>query len=260
MSSQSTSSKATKLRLVRGAPASDPTPTPEPAPAAPPSSSSVQGLADDSLVALAMGGDMRAAEALYRRHAAFALNLATRIAGSSNDVEDVVHDAFLRAFDNLGALRNTKAFKSWLGSIVVHAMRSRLRRGRMLRFFGLARGGEGVDIDCLASDEASPAQRAELAQVYALLRTLPADDRIAWTLRFVEGHDLKAAAELADCSLATVKRRIRRAQRYIETHFVGAQASSSDSDLECDDDEDRLSDSSPGNQGKNKRSNEEAAS
>jgi RNA polymerase sigma-70 factor (ECF subfamily) len=184
------------------------------------SSHDLAELGDDGLVALTAQGDMRAAELLYRRHSAFAFNLGARIAGSVTDVEDVVHDAFLRAFDNLGTLRNPSAFKSWLGSIVVHAMRSRLRRGRLLRLFGLGRDNDPIDIDCIASEEASPAARAELAQVYALLQTLPPDDRIAWTLRYVEGHDLKAAAELAGCSLATVKRRIRRAQRFVETHFV----------------------------------------
>ena len=180
----------------------------------------VDALSDDRLVALAVRGDQRAAEYLYRRHAVFAFNLAARIAGSTTDVEDVVHDAFLRAFDSLASLRNPKAFKSWLGSIVVHAMRSRLRRGRLMRVLGLGRGADPVDIECIASDEASPRARAELAQVYALLQTLSADDRIAWTLRFVEGHDLKSAATMAGCSLATIKRRIRRAQRYIEQHFV----------------------------------------
>jgi RNA polymerase sigma-70 factor (ECF subfamily) len=202
-------------------------------------------LDDEQLVALAVQGDSQGAEQLYRRHAAFAFNLAARIAGSTHDVEDVVHDAFIKAFDSLGSLRNPKAFKSWLGSIVVHAMRSRLRRGRLMRVLGLRRNADPVDLDCLASDGVSPRARAELAQVYALLRTLPADDRIAWTLRYVEGHDLKQAAELADCSLATVKRRIRRAQQYIEEHYVGTQ----------DDDEEQASqDEAPASQRAPKRS------
>jgi RNA polymerase sigma-70 factor (ECF subfamily) len=69
-----------------------------------------------------------------------------------------------------------------------------------------------------------------------LLQTLAVDDRIAWTLRFVEGHDLKAAADLVGCSLATIKRRIRRAQRFIEEHFVeGSVASDAlDDDDTCD--------------------------
>ncbi|MBW2453435.1 MAG: RNA polymerase sigma factor [Deltaproteobacteria bacterium] len=182
----------------------------------------LESLSDESLVPLVVQGHMGATEQLYRRHAAFAFNLGVRIAGSATDIEDVVHDAFLRAFENITNLRNPKAFRSWLGSIVVHATRSRLRRGKLLRLFGLGRGGDVVDIDCIASDQASPRARAELAQVYALLQTLPADDRIAWTLRCVEGHDLKAAAELAGCSLATIKRRIRRTQRYLANHFVAA--------------------------------------
>ncbi len=220
-----------KLRLIRGVrtPAGGPddaSPASEPARHSDPpeplldEESAVDSLTDDRLVTLASRGDGRAAEQLYRRHAAFAFNLAARIAGSTHDVEDIVHDAFLRAFDGLAKLRNPKAFRSWLGSIVVHAMRSRMRRTRLMRMLGLSRGVDPVEIDCIASEDASPRARAELAQVYALLQTMSADDRIAWTLRFVEGHDLKATAELSDCSLATVKRRIRRAQRFIEEHFV----------------------------------------
>ncbi len=178
-------------------------------------------LGDAALVALVIEGEMGAAECLYRRHASFALNLAARIAGSSAEIEDVVHDAFLRAFEGVAELRNAAAFRTWLGSIVVHGMRSRLRREKLRRLLGLSSyGNKAIDIDSIASSNASPAMRAELAQVYALLRTLPADDRIAWTLRYVEGHELGEAAELAGCSLATVKRRIQRAQQYIDEHFV----------------------------------------
>jgi RNA polymerase sigma-70 factor (ECF subfamily) len=201
--------------------------TPEPPEAAPERPRGAHAeLEDEGLVALACQGDNRAAEVLYRRHATFAFNLAARIAGSTTDVEDVVHDSFLRAFDELATLRNPAAFRSWLGSIVVHGMRSRLRRGRWLRFFGLGRAGDPIDIECIASDGASPRVRAELAQLYALLQTLAPDDRIAWTLRCVEGHDLVTAAELTGCSLATVKRRIRRAQSYIEAHYVSNPAAS----------------------------------
>jgi RNA polymerase sigma-70 factor (ECF subfamily) len=177
-------------------------------------------LADAQLVALACKGEKRAHELLYRRHARFALQLATRIEGSDRDVEDIVHDAFIRAFERLEALENRAAFRSWLGSIVVHAVRSRLRRARLMRVLGLAPASDKVDLDVVASAEASPHVRAQLAQIYALLRTLPTDDRIAWTLRAVEGHDLETVAELTRCSLATVKRRISRSQKFLEQHFV----------------------------------------
>ncbi|MBI4701919.1 MAG: RNA polymerase sigma factor [Deltaproteobacteria bacterium] len=177
-------------------------------------------LGDEMLVALALQGHDRATGLLYRRHAPFALNLAAHIAGSTQDIEDVVHDAYLQALDGLSTLRSPRAFRTWLGSIVVHLVRTRLRRGRLLRLLGLGRTDTPVDVQAIASDSASPQACAELAQIYALLQTVSVQDRIAWTLRYVEGHDLPAAAELAGCSLATVKRRIGRAQRHLERHFV----------------------------------------
>jgi RNA polymerase sigma-70 factor (ECF subfamily) len=177
-------------------------------------------LPDAQLVSLALGTEAKAFEILYRRHVAFAIHLATRIEGSSRDVEDIVHDAFIKAFSRLRDLSDPAAFRSWLGSIVVFAVRSRLRRTRLMNLLGLGRGSEPVDLDSLASPDASPHTRAQLAQVYALLRTRPTDERIAWTLRCVEGHELEVVARLTTCSLATVKRRISRTQAFLDEHFV----------------------------------------
>jgi RNA polymerase sigma-70 factor (ECF subfamily) len=199
-----------RLRLIRGA--ADASPGEDRV-------SRVAHLDDAQLVALVREDDRIAFEAMYRRHAAFAMNLAVRIQGSATDVEDVVHYAFLRAHQRLAELRDAAAFRSWLGAIVVRLVRSRLRRRRLLNLVGVS-AADPVDLDLVASTDASPEVRALLAQVYALLRTLPADERIAWTLRHVERHRLEDVAELAGCSLATAKRRIARAQRYLTEHYV----------------------------------------
>jgi len=176
-------------------------------------------LSDAEIVGRVQNGDMAAFEALYRRHAAFALGLAVRIQGSGVDVEDVMHDAFVRAHSRLGELKDASLFRAWLGSIVVRLVRTRLRKRRLLGALGLT-APEPVDLEAVASADASAESRVLLAQVYALLQTLPAEDRIAWTLRFIERHRLEGVAELMDCSLATAKRRIQRAQRFIADHFV----------------------------------------
>jgi RNA polymerase sigma-70 factor (ECF subfamily) len=178
-----------------------------------------KGPSDEALVARAKRRELSAFETLYRRHAPFALNLAVHIQGTTADVEDIVHDAFVRAHERLPELRDTSAFRSWLGSIVVRLVRTRLRRRRLLAVLGLA-GHEPVDLEAVAAPEADPETRASLAQVYALLQTMPADDRIAWTLRHVERHGLDSVAALTGCSLATAKRRISRAQSYLSQKFV----------------------------------------
>jgi RNA polymerase sigma-70 factor, ECF subfamily len=211
MASSSSTSRARRLRLVGST-----------QPGASARRFGATGELDDSkLVALARENDALAFEVLYRRHAAFALNLAVRIQGSANDVEDIVHDAFLRAHHRMRELRDAAVFRSWLGAIIVRLVRSRLRRKRLLSTFGIGTA-DPVDLDAIASFEADPETRAQLAQIYALLQTMPADDRIAWTLRSIEQHRLEAVAELAGCSLATAKRRIQRAQRFLNEHFVSS--------------------------------------
>ena len=200
-------SAAASLRLIGGTTHADA------APSGPP---------DDVLVRRARGKDAAATSAfemLYRRHAGTALNLAIRIQGSTSDVEDIVHDAFVRAHQRMDELREPAAFRSWLGSIVVRLVRTRLRRRRLIAMLGLVTP-EPVDLDSVAAPDADPEVRALLAQVYALLQTLPADERIAWTLRHVERHRLEAVAGLVGCSLATAKRRIGRAQAFLNEHFV----------------------------------------
>jgi RNA polymerase sigma-70 factor (ECF subfamily) len=175
--------------------------------------------ADEELVGRARRLEARAFETLYRRHAEFAFNLAVRIQGNANDVEDVVHDAFLKAQERLDDLRDSAAFRPWLGSIVVRLVRTKLRRRKLLGALGLT-SPEPVEIDSIAAVDADPEARALLAQVYALLQTMAADERIAWTLRYVERHRLETVAVMMDCSLATAKRRIARAQRFLSDHFV----------------------------------------
>jgi RNA polymerase sigma-70 factor, ECF subfamily len=201
------SSSVPRLRLIPGRKAQDRGPAP------------AGGALDAELVARLRRGDAEAFEILYRRHVNFAINLAVRIQGTAADVEDVVHDAFLRAHQRLAELRDVSAFRSWLGSIVVRLVRSRLRRRRLTAMLGLS-APDPVDLDAIAAPDADPESRALLAQAYALLQTLPTDERIAWTLRHVERHRLGAVAALTGCSLATAKRRILRAERYLDEHFV----------------------------------------
>ncbi len=177
------------------------------------------GPRDADLVSALLEGDRGALEHLYRRHSEFAFCLAVRLQGHNQDIEDVVHDLFLKAQASLASLQDASAFRGWLGSIVVNEVRGRLRKGRFLRALRL-QSAEPVDLDSLASPAAGPDIRAQLAQVYTLLRLMVTEERIAWTLRFVEHYRLEEVAELCGCSLATVKRRLLSAQRFLQEHLV----------------------------------------
>ncbi len=176
-------------------------------------------LSDGQLVALARVGDRAAFEKLYRRHAPYVLSLAIRVQGNATDAEDIVHDAFIKVHGHLGQLRSGDSFRWWLASVAANLVRTRLRRRRLLGVLGL-QTGEPIDLDLLVAEDAGPEDRVQLAQVYETLRELPVDQRLAWVLRYVEGHKLEDVAQISGCSLATAKRWIATAQGRIAGSVV----------------------------------------
>jgi RNA polymerase sigma-70 factor (ECF subfamily) len=108
--------------------------------------------------------------------------------------------------------------RSWLASIAVSLVRRRLRRARLLRLLGLDRGFDDATLAALAAPALQADDRTELALVDRVLRRLPADLRIAWMLRRVEGLPLAEVASACTCSLATAKRRVAAADAEVARH------------------------------------------
>ncbi len=166
---------------------------------------------DARIVGAIREGSRRAEEELYRRHAPSLLRLATRLLRSTEDARDVVQDTWVTALSDLGSLRDAGAARAWLHTVCVRLVHRRFRRRKLLALFGLDRTEEDAKLEQLASPELGPDERAELRAVDRALDALPAEEKIAWVLRHVEGLALEEIAGAAGCSLATVKRRIAAA-------------------------------------------------
>ncbi len=153
-------------------------------------------------------------DSAYRRYARYVAAVALRLIGRDDEVDDVVQEVFLTALRKLGGLRDPEAIRGWLATVTVRVAGRRLRRRRMWAFFGVS-PSEGA-YEEVAATGATPEDRALLARVYAVLDGLPVGERIAWTLRHVEGERLEQVAALCGCSLATAKRRIAAAHATME--------------------------------------------
>jgi RNA polymerase sigma-70 factor, ECF subfamily len=99
--------------------------------------------------------------------------------------------------------------------IGVNEVRRVFRRRKIRRFVGLETRDEGLGLDAFASTESSPEVRAELSLLSEVLRRLPTNQRIAWSLRYVEGYALEEVAQACGFSLATAKRKIAAAQAHV---------------------------------------------
>lgn len=177
-------------------------------------------VSDRDLVIRARGGDRFAADVLVRRHLPAVAATVARLLGDPVEAEDVVQDTIVSALTELDDLRDPGAFRGWLLRVAVHKVHRRFRRRKLLRFLGLGRDGSEVGLADLASEDATPEQHAELVLLDRVLGTLPAGDRIAWSLRCVEGMRLDDVASAIGCSLATAKRRISAAERVIRAHVA----------------------------------------
>jgi len=170
---------------------------------------------DAALVLAARAGEEWAREALFRRYARLALGLAYRILPSDLDIDDLVQDSFLYAFERLDGLTNPQAFQAWLSSIVVRTAGKRLRRRKLQVRLGL-RSFTPIDADEVISRTAPPDVAAELRAVYGLLEKLPVEERIALVLRRVERLEIPEIAEQMKLSVSTVKRRLSAAEARLE--------------------------------------------
>jgi RNA polymerase sigma-70 factor, ECF subfamily len=184
---------------------------------------SSDALTDAELVGRAIGGDRWAREMLYRRHAEHLLEMTARLLANRGEAEEVVQDTFVTAFTRLATLREPAALRAWLSRIAVSLVHRRFRRSRLLRLLGLDRGADDATLEALATTEATPDQRAELALLDRVLRRMKPAWRLAWMLRRVEGLELSEVASLCACSLATAKRRIADAQTLVHLHVGAAE-------------------------------------
>lgn len=134
--------------------------------------------------------------------------------GPHPEVDDIVQDCFLTAFESLAKLSEPRAFSAWLLRIAVHKVHRRLRRQRMLRRLGFVPSSDALAASQAAvSPMLSPAQSAEARAVYARLDRLPADARVAFLLRHLEGLTVPEVASQTGLSERTVKRRVAMVEK-----------------------------------------------
>lgn len=168
--------------------------------------------ADDGIVAgRAMDGDIEAFAVLVRRYTPMMRAYTQRMLNASADVDDIVQEAFVTAWQRFGELDEPSKVKSWLMRIVSRKAVDRIRATRPV-----------VDIDTVdrpaplhASPSAVVEVRAGVAAVGAALRELPDAQRECWVLREIGGYSYEEIAEELDVPVSTARGLLARARKYM---------------------------------------------
>lgn len=192
-------------------------PTPRPRPVAGPASQVrplplvAAGRDDAALVAGLKAGEPWARAALFDRYAPHVERMLRRVLGHERhtDMADLVHDAFVQALASIEGLRDAEALLAWMQTIAARtayrAIRARRAR-RWLRFW------EPSEIPEVVIDGIDPAVLEAHRRTYELLDRMPAEERLLFALRYIDGMALERMAQTREVSLATIKRRLARAE------------------------------------------------
>ncbi len=174
-------------------------------------------LADEEVVARVREGETGLFEILMRRYNERLYRVARSIVRDEREAEDVMQDAYVRAYANLDQFRGEAAFSTWLTKIGVYEAMARVRKRR--RFVGLDDvGGEdrGGGWESIARSSANPEEEASNDELRALLEAaiadLPESHRTVFVLREIEGLDTAETAECLDVTPESVRVRLHRAR------------------------------------------------
>jgi RNA polymerase sigma-70 factor (ECF subfamily) len=167
-------------------------------------------------------GDRRAFDLLFTRYQHKIHGLVARYVRGSDEIDDVVQEAFIKAYRALPRFRGESAFYTWLYRIAINTAKNYL----------VARSRRPPDVDVDAGDAEhmdgnegmrqtenpeSNLARDELERaINSAIRALPDDLRSAVTLREFDGLSYEQIAQIMDCPVGTVRSRIFRAREAID--------------------------------------------
>ena len=175
---------------------------------------------DEELVARVRSGDRAAFGALVGRHQRAVLRVAAVISGSTEEANDIVQDAMVKAYRGVGSYRGTSSVRSWMLRVVANEAKNNVRgRVRRLRRDDRAAGRElrvATGADSAAFDHL---EHEELARA---LGRLGANDRAVLGCRFVADLSEAETASVLGVALGTVKSRTSRALDRLRLELGGS--------------------------------------
>ena len=176
---------------------------------------------DTELVRRALARDETAVRTIMQANNRRLYRLARGILRNDSEAEDVVQEAYVRAFTHLESFRGDSSLSTWLSRIAMNEALGRLRRRRpAVELDSLPQGALEAEIiqfplSAAVDPEKSMAQREIQAVVERAIDELPEPFRLVFITRVIEGMNVEETAEILSLKPETVKSRLHRARNML---------------------------------------------
>lgn len=173
------------------------------------------GIYDDrTLVQMVIEGDSAAFDTLFARHSEMIYATLLKFTGNSDDVDDLMQEAFMKAYLKIGLYDAKYDFGAWIYTIARNTFVdfSRQRKSNALNPNNLSlESGNTTQVTAMVpTPEESIINAQQRAQIERYIAMLPEDYRQLFELRFIDEYSYEEIAEKLDMKLGTVKTRIFR--------------------------------------------------
>lgn len=170
-----------------------------------------------TLVRRALARDPDACRAIIKIHNQRLYRIARGVVRNDAEAEDIVQEAYMRAFASLGAFRGEASLSTWLSRIVINEALGRLRKRKRIAAVPENPEARIIPFPLNPSDdpERTMAQRQILGLVERATDSLPDVYRSVFVARVVEGLSIEETADLLGVRPETVKTRLHRARALV---------------------------------------------
>lgn len=178
---------------------------------------------DVALVRRARDGDYQAFETLFERHRALVYRFAYQMTSRRDDAEDIVQEAFVRAYQNLHRYRDEAKFTTWLLRIVTNLCTDQARMSQRRTALEQQEAMGALDWMTIG-DSDDPVQNLEEDRrrnaLKKALNALPAHHRSVIVLRDIEEREYPEIASILGCTIGGAKLRVLRARRALRDRIA----------------------------------------
>ena len=181
------------------------------------------------LVEMAVEGDQQAIAILYERTNRKAYYLALQLVKDQDQAQDILQDAYLKVFTNLGMLQQPENFQGWLDTIVINKSKDYLKKKKPVLFSQMAAKDEEESEPDFEDESGyfSPEKRVDYGETKRLIQEmidrLPEAQRMAVVLYYLENLPVARIARIMECSEGTVKSRPNYGRKSIKEQVLALE-------------------------------------
>jgi RNA polymerase sigma factor (sigma-70 family) len=172
-------------------------------------------LSEKVLIERCIKNDEQAQRLLYDKYAKKMVAVCFRYCSDYETARDLMHDAFIKLFRNIGSYTGEGAFEAWMRKIVVNTSLEFLRKNDVLKY--------SLDIDdavTVSDEQASVVEQLSEQEILKLIAELPHGFRTVFNLYAIEGYSHAEIAKMLNINEASSRSQFSRARVLLQKKIL----------------------------------------